>query len=816
MTTRIDVGVVLVDRARTIIKMKKAGLDLRWLHEFDTASLAACCECIVGNQLEPITNEENIQRELIQNLAFAAFYAELLEALSIESGPDRGIYPFLLSNLNGLLEACQEHSRDVTQYSVQNITEALKGNRLTGYARLVALENFDLCGQDSEARETVIRNISHCVEIPLALSDKEKALLQEPFVAFTDLTGYASFSEVFAMLDGHPELLGIARLLHKKGVEDNLVLKDYQKLAESVSEYAPPLQDLITSLDLLPLNIFLECWKANGCLLHELQAMKRLLDIQPDQDWPTLLGTRSAYTNTLYGRKFKSFDLSELGEDKEGVVIYAISHNKKHFIKLVDGCPDVFLDIPANSVLFQKELYDGHFNINELTETTLGEFAKIKTYYFRPERLEPGRRYSFQEIRALTGKASPYWNFYHALTSPSQDYRLLVFRQICKGELLSGLQDKAIPVLAAKLDKKPLYGWRQKDFGHIQGLRPCDVVQLLLHMEELRHLIPSMQNREDLSIALRSLGTVSQFNSIDALKEGLLQSDTNWLALAERMNLSSEFQAQYKEEIVHFLCRDGASVAQTYIGCLSEERQEAFLRVVKAELMGKLHELKYFAGDLRRELDAPVTEAVEGAWRKCLALSDKGITVEERDGFFPTMFAGVHPQRTCLSYTNGAYRACLLSGFDSNKKLLYADIGGRLVGRAFLRLTKASLGGKADAPLTFADLEAPEAQQKDEQIVLFLERPYTSGAGPAERECVIRLLQKLALQKAREMGVPLVLSWDYHNYAPEGFTQTRLNLYISKSKAGCQYLDSLEGQATVDTEGRYTAGRFLVSQTENI
>ncbi|WP_305117548.1 hypothetical protein, partial [Acutalibacter muris] len=64
MTTRIDVGAVLLERARTIIKMKKAGLDLRWLHEFDTASLAACCECIVGNQLEPITKEENIQREL--------------------------------------------------------------------------------------------------------------------------------------------------------------------------------------------------------------------------------------------------------------------------------------------------------------------------------------------------------------------------------------------------------------------------------------------------------------------------------------------------------------------------------------------------------------------------------------------------------------------------------------------------------------------------------------------------------------------------------------------------------------------------------
>ncbi len=284
----------------------------------------------------------------------------------------------------------------------------------------MALENFDLCGRDREARETVIRNISHCVEIPLALSDKERALLQEPFVAYSDLTGYLPFAEVFALLDKRPELLGIARLLHKKGVEDKLALKDYQKMAESVPEYVPPLQGLISSLELAPLNMFLEYWEAGGCQLHELQAMKRLLDTQPSQDWPALLGTHSAYTNTLYGRKFKSFELSELGEDKKGVVIYAIAHSKKHFIKLVDGHPDLFLQIPSSSILFQKGFYDEHFNINELTEKTLEAFAGVTTYNFRPDRLEPGRRYSFQEIQALSGKDSAYWIFYHALTFPAR------------------------------------------------------------------------------------------------------------------------------------------------------------------------------------------------------------------------------------------------------------------------------------------------------------------------------------------------------------------------------------------------------------
>ena len=42
---------------------------------------------------------------------------------------------------------------------------------------------------------------------------------------------------------------------------------------------------------------------------------------------------------------------------------------------------------------------------------------------------------------------------------------------------------------------------------------------------------------------------------------------------------------------------------------------------------------------------------------------------------------GVQPQRMCMSYIDGAYRECLLSAFDSNKKILYAVLNGRIVGR---------------------------------------------------------------------------------------------------------------------------------------
>ncbi len=144
-------------------------------------------------------------------------------------------------------------------------------------------------------------------------------------------------------------------------------------------------------------------------------------------------------------------------------------------------------------------------------------------------------------MKALNGKPKIYWEFYNMLRSPSQDYRLRVFRQVCKRDVLNGLKKEEIPALAAMLEKKPLYDWREKDFGHINNLRASDVARLLIHMEELKHLVPTMHNQADLSIAFRSLDVAAQFDSIEALKENLTQTDANWLMLAKKMQLTKEF-----------------------------------------------------------------------------------------------------------------------------------------------------------------------------------------------------------------------------------------------------------------------------------
>ena len=260
-----------------------------------------------------------------------------------------------------------------------------------------------------------------------------------------------------------------------------------------------------------------------------------------------------------------------------------------------------------------------------------------------------------------------------------------------------------------------------------------------------------------------------------------------------------------------------AKDGDVYANALGDWQREAFFRVVKAELMGKLDELKYFEGDLQRELDFPLTMPVKMGWRRNLGIAKCGLEVREHDGFFSTMLLGVQPQRTCLSYIDGQYRECLLSAFDSNKKILYATLDGKVVGRAFLRLTKGRLTGSGNqsSSFTFVDLEDTTAPRNEgishrEQVTLFLERPYISGVGPEEEAKIQAAFVDLAAQKADEMDVMLVLSQDYRSNRGTGFVQTSYDIYISKSKAGKQYLDSLDGEAAVTKEGSYKANTFLV------
>lgn len=81
-----------------------------------------------------------------------------------------------------------------------------------------------------------------------------------------------------------------------------------------------------------------------------------------------------------------------------------------------------------------------------------------------------------------------------------------------------------------------------------------------------------------------------------------------------------------------------------------------------------------------------------------------------------------------------------------------------------------------------------------------------NGREKREIYCQILILRK----KAEELRALLVVSGSYRKYASEEFISAYFSMYISKSKAGEQYLDSLGGSNHVDKEGSYERNRFLI------
>lgn len=831
---RVSLGAVMLERAAAILRMKALRLDLGWLREFDLPELNEAC----GRMEEELPGErpvwENIQRELIQNPAFARYLARLLPLLPEDASmePPKPVYPAgrygqptiqvapsrrseMMCRLDGFVEACQNSGKDPAGYNLQDLVGILEMDELDGAGRLVYLENFAPMALTHEQKGLAINSLRQCRDVPVMLTRGQRDQLLEPYASVSSLFCNAVFGDVWELLERCPGLRKILSLLYERNVLEDLGLTEYTTFSQAPEEYLQGLTDLTERLSPNAAAKFLNHWQRDGCPLHALSQMVRRIGQHPDIDWENALQSYSGYVNLISGVKLRNLDFATVPQYLEDILLYAIAHKKTRFVRLVDENPEAFLLLPRHSFLLQEPLYREHLNLNEITVKDLSDCTWMRMAKLDVQHLVPGRKYTFPELRALYGVQKPYADLYHALESDSQDYRLRVFREVCKQNALSGIAADSIEAFAGLLDEKPLSVWKQELFSHIDGLTPADAARLLVHLDSVRHLLPGMETRGDALLAMRNLGVLGQFQTMDEFKSHLAEIDEDWRGLAQVMGLTADFLAQYREGVIRFLCRDGAAIARAYMSCLDDAHREAYLRVVKAELMGRLREVKYHDGDLRRELDISIPSGVRARWPENLSVTVGGIEAREHDGFFDTMLLGQQPQRTCLSYSDGIYRKCLLSAFDSNKKVLYARQDGRIVGRAFLRLTKCRNTSAEGGSLSFVDLEAGEVgqpEQAGEQITLFLERPYISGVGPEARAQTALALVELAKCKADELGVLLVLSQDYANYRPQGFTQTRLHIFISKSKGGAQYLDSLDGEATVSKEGSYLANRFLIQR----
>ena len=777
-----------------LTRMENSGLKPRLTGKFPEDALDQTCERVETFQLQDRlrAGDDNaqIQKELVRTPEFAMLY----RALCDHAADDEAI--------SGMLQSAAACGEQLTQYPKEWVLAAAVTD-LPPSLRLYYMKYYLPFIKYEEEEQAIIDNLN---TFPVAeweelstLTDAQRNMMRRPFLGPYLFNWHDNERTALELLEQNRPLQRVLTLLHRQGVTlalDAERIKDlhWVEMAD-VMKFRRLLETF--EYDTEDLDAFFEQWLENHAGQYDLNwfiSRTAPLDKKQRQE---ILRNDLSYLNALYSGRLH-LDFSAIRRHQFPILTYAVQHGKKHFLDLVSEHSELFLSLGRYALLFEDKFCE-HCNLNSLTAKNLQACDTVErgSSYF--DLLEDGRQYTFEEMWLLWRQDEIYVRLYAMLTPLSVDRRLLTLRQLLKYGLLSRhMEDQELEQLARCLLEQPFSEWYRGAFGHIRGLTRRTAMRLLQKYEQLQAFIPELQSEADAIFVLNNGAVIAGQKNWTQVRAAVLTMDQDWLDLKQRFSFTDEFVEQHRESVTNFLLRGGSAMVRSLYDYLqgNDKATESLRRIVQAELMGQFYALKYFAGDLQREIRYPISETQETAWKRNLILKRGLFSAEETDDFYFTMRLGELPHSTCLSCWTGSQRDCLLANFDSNKKMILIRKGEDIVARACIRLTKGGFQRPADFNFSFVDLAQAQPEDKKqaaaEMLILFLERIYTSGLNDEEAETAMKLAVSLVTQKAAAIGAVAVLARRYQDcYDRDQYVGSQFYVYISKSKNGQQYLDSM-------------------------
>ena len=667
-----------------------------------------------------------------------------------------------------------------------------------------------------EEKEQLVKSIAMCMEVLdfEKAGEKDHMLLVNPVFSSELLLDLLENVNNLKILQDQGLMELVNTLAGYEAEIQSLNQKQFDQMKERPVEILEKLRIVTGYIPKDKLTDGLNLWLWNEALYEDLCKLERAFTDGADP--AEVFSSKVSYVNTLYQNPLSKISLSSLSVEKSELLLYAITQKKKAFLNLINEEPELFYDLPNASMLLKKEMYQEYINLNTLNRKNLKDSADLILSNDRFELLAK-REHTFEELKLLCTAKEAVIRLYEQLTCKC-DERLLVLRELIKRECVPySFWKGQIEPLAAALSQKPLSRWIREDFWNIPDLSYGTALWLLVYREQLKGMEKEITMEQQALYLLKDLALVKECDSLSELKEKLILGDVSWRLLKEKLSFSEEFVQNNAARIGNFLFVGGAEIMETFL-----ERQpskiEEIRRLVTAELLGKFDELKYPSGDLMREIDFEVSEEAEKEWKIDRTFTSKNLVLKEETGLLPVMQIGEIPSYSCLSYRSGLNSDCLLSCFDSNKKFFFIRKNGQVVFRAMIRLTKGSyVGDRMRKKIQFADLSGAgkPKEEEGEESVLFLERYYEKNLTNEEMDQAVYLVFVAAKEKAKKLGARLVLSCYYQDdVKTKEYIKSNYYLYISKSKNGSQYLDSLYGEASVSDSGDYSSNIFLLENKE--
>lgn len=667
-----------------------------------------------------------------------------------------------------------------------------------------------------EEKEQLVKSIAMCMDVLdfEKAGEKDRMLLVNPVFSSELLLDLLENVNNLKILQDQDLMELVNTLAGYEAEIEPLNQKQFEQMKERPGEILEKLRIVTKYIPKENLTDGLNLWLWNEALYEDLCKLERAFTDGADP--AEVFSSKVSYVNTLYQNPLSKISLSSLSVEKSELLLYAITQKKKAFLNLINEEPELFYDLPNASMLLKKEMYQEYINLNTLNRKNLKDSADLILSNDRFELLAK-REHTFEELKLLCTAKEALIRLYEQLTCKC-DERLMVLRELIKRECVPySFWKGQIEPLAAALSEKPLSRWIREDFRNISDLSYGTALWLLVYREQLKGMEKEITMEQQALYLLKDLVLVKECDSLSELKEKLILGDVSWGLLKEKLSFSEEFVQNNAARIGNFLFVGGAEIMETFL-----ERQpskiEEIRRLVTAELLGKFDELKYPSGDLMREIDFEVSEEAEKEWKKDRTFTRGNLVLKEETGLLPVMQIGEIPSYSCLSYRSGLNSDCLLSCFDSNKKFFFIRKNGQVVFRAMIRLTKGSyVGDRMRKKIQFADLSGAgkPKEEEGEELVLFLERYYEKKLTDEELDQAVNFAITAAKEKAKKLGARLVLSCYYQDdVKTKEYIKSNYYLYISKSKNGSQYLDSLYGEASVSDSGDYSSNIFLLENKD--
>ena len=667
-----------------------------------------------------------------------------------------------------------------------------------------------------EEKEQLVKSIAMCMDVLdfEKAGEKDRMLLVNPVFSSELLLNLLENVNNLKILQDQDLMELVNTLAGYEAEIRSLNQNQFDQMKERPVEILEKLRIVTRYIEKENLTDGLNLWLWNEALYEDLCKLERAFT--DGADLAEVFYSKVSYVNTLYQNPLSKISLSSLSVEKSELLLYAITQKKKAFLNLINEEPELFYDLPNASMLLKKEMYQEYINLNTLNRKNLKDSADLILSNDRFELLAK-REHTFEELKLLCTAKEALIRLYEQLTCKC-DERLMVLRELIKRECVPySFWKGQIEPLAAALSEKPLSRWIREDFRNISDLSYGTALWLLVYREQLKGMEKEITMEQQALYLLKDLVLVKECDSLSELKEKLILGDVSWGLLKEKLSFSEEFVQNNAARIGNFLFVGGAEIMETFL-----ERQpskiEEIRRLVTAELLGKFDELKYPSGDLMREIDFEVSEEAEKEWKKDRTFTRGNLVLKEETGLLPVMQIGEIPSYSCLSYRSGLNSDCLLSCFDSNKKFFFIRKNGQVVFRAMIRLTKGSyVGDRMRKKIQFADLSGAgkPKEEEGEELVLFLERYYEKKLTDEELDQAVNFAITAAKEKAKKLGARLVLSCYYQDdVKTKEYIKSNYYLYISKSKNGSQYLDSLYGEASVSDSGDYSSNIFLLENKE--